>query len=145
MRVLSNWRASEFLPNTMKAPLRCQRWRRQDLKVSLIHVVTFARSDFVNCLISLTIVLLFRQHVKQPGVIRWCTIRQTVFSWTRTRFPLHSQSARKLTMSGTPVVTVIGKAFWDIGHAPKDQSNRRKYLPGYAVWEIHPVMKLEPL
>jgi hypothetical protein len=38
---------------------------------------------------------------------------------------------------------VIGKAFWDIGHAPKDQSNRRKYMPGYAVWEIHPVMKLE--
>jgi len=29
-----------------------------------------------------------------------------------------------------------------VGHAPKDQSNRRKYMPGYAVWEIHPVMKL---
>jgi hypothetical protein len=41
-----------------------------------------------------------------------------------------------------PIVSVIGKAFWDIGHAPKDQSNRRKYMPGYAVWEIHPVMKL---
>jgi hypothetical protein len=39
-----------------------------------------------------------------------------------------------------PVVTLIGKAFWDIGHAPKDQSNCRKNLPGYAVWEIHPVM-----
>jgi hypothetical protein len=24
----------------------------------------------------------------------------------------------------------------------KDQSNRRKYMPGYVVWEIHPVMKL---
>jgi len=24
---------------------------------------------------------------------------------------------------------VIGKAFWDVGHAPKDQSNRRKYMP----------------
>jgi hypothetical protein len=24
----------------------------------------------------------------------------------------------------------------------KDQSNRRKRLPDYAVWEIHPVMKL---
>ena len=30
---------------------------------------------------------------------------------------------------------------WDVGHAPKDQSNRRKYMPDYAVWEIHPVMK----
>jgi len=27
---------------------------------------------------------------------------------------------------------------WDVGHAPKDQSNRRKYMPDYAVWEIHP-------
>jgi len=42
-----------------------------------------------------------------------------------------------------PIITVIGKAFWDIGHAPKDQSNQRKYMPGYAVWEIHPVMKLD--
>jgi hypothetical protein len=32
-------------------------------------------------------------------------------------------------MNETPVITVIGKAFWDIGHAPKDQSNRRKNLP----------------
>jgi hypothetical protein len=49
---------------------------------------------------------------------------------------------RKLTLNEAPTVTVIGKAFWDIGHAPKDQSNRRKRLPQYAVWEIHPVMAL---
>jgi hypothetical protein len=30
----------------------------------------------------------------------------------------------------------------DVGHARKDQSNRRSHLPGYAAWEIHPVMKL---
>jgi hypothetical protein len=35
------------------------------------------------------------------------------------------------------------KAFWDVGHAPKDQSNRRSHQPGYAAWEIHPVIKLE--
>ncbi len=40
-------------------------------------------------------------------------------------------------------VTVTGKAYWDVGHAPKDQSNRRSHLPGYTAWEIHPVMKLE--
>jgi hypothetical protein len=34
-------------------------------------------------------------------------------------------------------------AFWDIGHAPKDQSNHHKYMPEYAAWEIHPVMKLD--
>jgi hypothetical protein len=38
------------------------------------------------------------------------------------------------------VVTVIGKAFFDIGHAPVDQSNRRTDLQGYAAWEIRPVM-----
>jgi hypothetical protein len=29
------------------------------------------------------------------------------------------------------------------GRAPKDQSNRRKRLPDYAVWEIYPTMKLK--
>ena len=35
------------------------------------------------------------------------------------------------------------QSVWDFGHAPKDQSNQRKYMPGYAIWEIHPVMKLD--
>jgi hypothetical protein len=38
---------------------------------------------------------------------------------------------------------VTGKAFYDIGHAPADHSNRRSTPQGYAVWEIHPVMKME--
>ena len=77
-----------------------------------------------------------------PAKPQWCEIRTTVFSWTRTRFPLHIQSTRKLTIDNAPIITVIGKAFWDIGHAAKDQSNRRKRLPQDAVWEIHPVMAL---
>jgi hypothetical protein len=36
------------------------------------------------------------------------------------------------------------QAFFDISHAPADQSNRRTDLQGYAAWEIHPVMKLTP-
>jgi hypothetical protein len=36
-----------------------------------------------------------------------------------------------------PIITVIGKAFWDVGDARKHQSNRRKRLPQYSVWEIH--------
>ena len=76
----------------------------------------------------------------KPGIVvcevparpQWCEIRNTVFRWTQSRFPLHIRSARKLMMNEAPVVTVIGKAFWDIGHAPKDRSNRRKNLPGYA-------------
>ena len=73
----------------------------------------------------------------------WCEIRTTVFSWTPTRFPFHTGSAKTLTFGQSPIITVIGKAFWDVGHAPKDQGNRRKYMPDYAVWEIHPVMKLD--
>jgi hypothetical protein len=85
----------------------------------------------------------------KPGVVvcevpakpQWCEIRTTVFSWTPTRFPFHTGTAKKLTFGQSPIITV-GKAFWDVGHAPKDQGNRRKYMPDYAVWEIHPVMKL---
>jgi hypothetical protein len=47
-----------------------------------------------------------------------------------------------LTINETLIITVTGKTFWDIGHAPKDQSNRRKRMAQYAVWEIHPVMAL---
>jgi len=47
-----------------------------------------------------------------------------------------------LKVADPPIITIVGKAFWDINHAPKDQSNRRKYMSGYAVWEIHPVMNL---
>jgi hypothetical protein len=80
--------------------------------------------------------------VEIPAKPRWCEIRKTVLSWTRTRFPF--RSAKKLTLNQTPVITVTGKAFFDIQHSLNNQSkNRRKNLPGYAVWEIHPMMKLE--
>jgi hypothetical protein len=76
---------------------------------------------------------------------QWCSIRETVFSWTTARFPFHTSSDRKLKLIGAPIITVTGKAYWDVGHAPKDQSNRRSHLPGYAAWEIHPVMNLTVL
>lgn len=78
-----------------------------------------------------------------PAKPLWCEIRQTVFSWTHTRFPFHTSSARKLKVDQSPVITVIGKAYFDVGHSPKDQSNRRSHQPDCAAWEIHPVMKLE--
>jgi hypothetical protein len=40
-------------------------------------------------------------------------------------------------------LNVTGKAFYDIGHAPANHSNRRTTPKYYAVWEIHPVMKME--
>src|SRR6266496_567342 len=67
--------------------------------------------------------------VEVPEKPQWCEIRKTVFSWTRTRFPLHIRSTRTIEIIEAPIITVTGKAFWDIGHAPKDQSNRRSHLP----------------
>ena len=82
--------------------------------------------------------------VEVPAEPQWCSIRETVFSWTRTKFPFHTSSAKKLDVTDPPIITVVGKAFFDVGHSLKDQkANRRSHLPGYAAWEIHPVMKLE--
>ena len=33
-----------------------------------------------------------------PAGSQWCEMRKTVFSWTRTRFPLHIRSTRKLSI-----------------------------------------------
>jgi len=86
----------------------------------------------------------------KPGVVvcevpegpLWCEIRKTVFSWTGAQFPFQIRTVQTLKVIDAPIITVIGKAFFDISDIPKDQSNRRTDLPGYAAWEIHPVMKL---
>ena len=81
--------------------------------------------------------------VEIPPEPHWREIRNMVFNWTRTRFPFHTGSAKKLNVTDPRIITVIGKAFFDVGHSLNDQSkNRRSHLPGYAAWEIHPVMKL---
>ena len=68
--------------------------------------------------------------VEVPAKPQWCEIRNTVFSWTPTRFPSHTSSAKKLTLNQTPVATVIGKAFFDIGHSLKNQKlNQRSHFP----------------
>ncbi len=71
--------------------------------------------------------------VEVPAKPAWCEIRKTVFSWTRTLFPFHTSSAKKLTLDQSPVIIVTGKAFFDVGHSLKDQrSNRRSHLPDHA-------------
>jgi hypothetical protein len=77
-----------------------------------------------------------------PAKTQWCEIRNTVFTGTRTKFPFHTSSAKKLNVTDPPVITVTGGAFFNVGHALKDQSNRRSHQPGYAAWEIHPVVAL---
>jgi hypothetical protein len=81
--------------------------------------------------------------VEIPAKPQWCELRKIVFDWTQVQFPLRVRSGRKLKISQPLTITVIGKAFFDIGHAPADHSNRRTDLQGYAAWEIHPVMKLQ--
>ena len=72
---------------------------------------------------------------------KWCEIRQTIFNWTTQKFPFSVKTAHALKIREPHVITVTGKAFYDIGHALADHSNRRSTPKGYAVWEIHPVMQ----
>jgi hypothetical protein len=73
---------------------------------------------------------------------KWCEIRQTVFGWTMQKFPFSVKTAHTLKIREAHVIAVTGKAFYDIGHAPADHSNRRTSPKDYAVWEVHPVMAL---
>jgi hypothetical protein len=74
---------------------------------------------------------------------KWCEIRRIVFGWTTQNFPFSLKASKKLKIGEQHVITVTGKAFYDIAHAPVDHSNRRRTPKDYAVWEIHPVMKME--
>jgi hypothetical protein len=72
----------------------------------------------------------------------WCEIRQTVFGWTTQSFPFSFKGSQRLEMREPHVITVTGKAFFDVDHASADHSNRRTKPKKYSVWEVHPVMAL---
>ena len=76
---------------------------------------------------------------------KWCETRQTVFCWTSQDFPFSVKTAHTLKIHEPHVITVTSKAFYVMAHAPADHSNRRRTPKDYAVWEIHPVMKMEVL
>ena len=46
---------------------------------------------------------------------RWCEIRETVFGWTTQKFPFSVKTAHALKIREPHVITVTGKAFYDIG------------------------------
>src|SRR4051812_30881117 len=54
--------------------------------------------------------------VELPLGPRWCEMRNTVFSWTNAKFPLKG----KFKLGQHPIITVIGKAFYDIDQSGKD-------------------------
>jgi hypothetical protein len=72
----------------------------------------------------------------------WCELRQTVFGWTTQSFPFSFKASQTLEMREPHIITVTGKAFFDVGHSSANHSNRRIKPKKYAVWEIHPVMAL---
>ncbi len=72
----------------------------------------------------------------------WCELRQTVFGWTTQSFPFSFKESQRLEMRETHIITVTGKAFFDVQHVSADNSNQRTKSKKYAVWEIHPVMAL---
>ena len=59
--------------------------------------------------------------------------RNTVFSWTRTRFPFHVRSAKSWRSGKHRSSPLPAKRTSTSAALPKDQSNRRKNLPGYAI------------
>jgi len=104
------------------------------LKGTVIYILNFETRLAINR------ESLLSKYQRNRSGVRFAT---RVFSWALTWFPFHTSSARKLNVTNPPIITVIGRAFFDIGHSLKDQSkNRRRYHPDYAAWEIHPVMKL---
>jgi hypothetical protein len=76
---------------------------------------------------------------------KWCEVRQIVFGWRTQKFPFTAKTAHTLQIGEPPIVTVTSKASYDIADAPADHSNRRTSPKDYAVWEIHPVMKIEAI
>jgi hypothetical protein len=72
----------------------------------------------------------------------WCDLRKLVFGWTTQSFPFSFKASQKLELREQHVITVTGKALFDVDHAPADRSNRRTKPKKYSVWEIHPVMAL---
>jgi hypothetical protein len=85
--------------------------------------------------------------VEMPLGPRWCDIRTTAFSWSNAAFPFTADWQHSpFSLVRRPVITVIGKAFYDTDHSGKDiRNNRRPRQKDKAVWEIHPVMKLQVL
>jgi hypothetical protein len=73
----------------------------------------------------------------------WCDLRMIVFSWTAkgTHFK-RFQAGGVLPLRINPVVTVTGKAFFDVDHAGKNPLRNRNITHragNLAAWEIHPV------
>jgi hypothetical protein len=96
--------------------------------------------------------VLVDAHDEKPGKViaeiplgpKWCALRTTAFSWTNAVFPFTTGKEQPFHLVRRPIITVIGKAFYDTDHSGKElHNNQRPTDKEKAVWEIHPVMALE--
>ena len=54
--------------------------------------------------------------VEIPAKPQWCDLRKIVFGWTEVQFPfLRVRSGRKFKFREPLIITVVGKAFFDVG------------------------------
>jgi hypothetical protein len=72
----------------------------------------------------------------------WNAIRETVFGWSDQTFPFDTRTGRRLHLQESPVVRVVGMAFYDAKHKGSRPKRRDTTTGPVTVWEIHPVMAL---
>lgn len=82
--------------------------------------------------------------VEIPLGERWCVLRKLVFTWTDAVFPF-STGRSPFRLVGDHVITAVGQAFYDVDHSGKDTRSNRRSDKKLAVWEIHPVMRIDAL
>ena len=83
--------------------------------------------------------------VEIPAGEPWCAIRAQLFALTSTTFPLKFSKHVDLPPRSGTVITVTGKAFYDVendGGDPEANDRPGAKQSRTTVWEIHPVMKL---
>jgi hypothetical protein len=81
---------------------------------------------------------------RHDGKTPWNAIRETVFGWSDQQFPFETRTCHRLHLTESPVVRVVGMAFYDAKHKGS-RPNRRDAAEHVAVWEVHPVMTLTVL
>lgn len=131
------------VPLTRKTETRLpseQKWYALTGRVSDVRVE--ADGDIHVALQDATGKKLGTVGVEVPVGPKWCKTRQVVFSWTNAKFPFQITSNKVFKLSSPHVITVVGKAFYDVDHAPADHSNRSTIHKNTAAWEIHPVRDL---
>jgi hypothetical protein len=131
------------VPLTKKTETRLsseQKWYK--LKGRIVDIRVEADGDIHVMLQDATGNKTGRVGAEVPVGPLWCKIRQNVFSWTHASFPFTIKSNKVFKIIHPHVITVTGKAFYDVDHAPADHSNRSTIHEKTAAWEIHPVRGL---